>query len=135
MNPEISLGTVAVAKRATAICFLGEIGICYKVHDLEGNAAYGFIFETGRSGIFSQDDVNLVLRLSGRVCDAVVDYKFTDVRQLSTDFRAGRFKTAFPRSQTDLTDEQVREAEKAEMRRSLPPPHIDSLKMPSTQKH
>ncbi len=97
MNPEISVGSIVVAKRQTAVCFLGELGVCYETYQLEGRPGYSFIFETGRHDGFSPDDVALVLNLTGRVCEAVASYRFTNVGQLAQDFRAGRFAAAFPK--------------------------------------
>lgn len=96
MNPEITLGSIAVAKRSTGVCDAGELGVCYEVYELEGRSGYSFIFESGRYDGFSPDDVTLILDITGRVCQAVAGYRFTNVGQLAVDFRAGRFAAAFP---------------------------------------
>jgi hypothetical protein len=38
----------------------------------------------------------LFLDLTGRVCEAVADYQFQNVRKLTYDYQAGRFDVAFP---------------------------------------
>ncbi len=98
MFPEITVGSIAVATKATGVCFLGEIGVCYEVYELEGRPGYSFIFETGRHDGFSPDDVALFLDVTGRVCEAVAGYAFENVGKLARDFDAGRFAAAFPRA-------------------------------------
>lgn len=96
MSPEISVGSIVVAKCETAVCFRGELGVCYQTYELEGRPGYSVIFETGRYRGFSPEDVESTLILTGRVCESVRGYEFTSVSQLAADFRARRFAAAFP---------------------------------------
>ncbi len=125
--PEITVGSIAVAKRETAVCFLGELGVCYEIYELEGRPGYSFIFETGRHDGFSPDDVALVLNFTGRVCEAVAGYQFTNVGQLAADFRAGRFAAAFPQLPGD--DKETRAAAQR-LKRML-----GDWESPSSEKH
>jgi len=96
MSPEISVGSIAVAKRSCSVCDAGEIGVCYELYELENRPGYSFIFESGRYDGFSPDDVALILDVTGRVCQAVAGYAFENVGKLAKDFSAGRFAAAFP---------------------------------------
>jgi len=98
MNPQISVGSVVVAKRDSGVCSAGEIGVCYELYELENRPGYSFIFESGRYDGFSPDDVALVLDVTGRVCQAVAGYAFENVGKLARDFSAGRFVAAFPQA-------------------------------------
>ena len=95
-SPPIQVGSLAVAKRASGVCDAGEVGVCYEVYQLAGRTGYSFIFESGRYDGFSPGDIQMFLDLTGRVCEAVADYRFRNVTQLMRDFRAGRFAAAFP---------------------------------------
>jgi hypothetical protein len=96
MDSRISVGSIAVAKVGTNVCFASEMGACYQTLEHESASVYGFIFETGRFAQFSLEDVELVLNLTGRVSEAVSDYQFRDISKLKADFRSGRFADAFP---------------------------------------
>ena len=95
MKP-VQVGTLATAIRGTAICAAGERAVCYEVYQLGGRPGYGFIFERGRYDGFSEEDVEMILEISDTVCPEIADYQFTNVMQLSSDFRQGRFAAAFP---------------------------------------
>ena len=94
--PNISVGSIVVAKHGSGVCSVGEIGVCYEVYTLENRPGYSFIFESGRCDGFSPDDVALFLDVTGRVCQSVAGYAFQNVGKLAEDFRAGRFAAAFP---------------------------------------
>jgi hypothetical protein len=96
MTLNIPIGAIAVAKITTPACFAGEVGVCYGASNVEGQAAYGFIFETGRFKVFTADEVTAALILNGRASEAIANYKYSNDAQLKADFRAGRFATAFP---------------------------------------
>jgi hypothetical protein len=96
MNPEISVGSIVVAKRGSGVCSAGEMGVCYVVYELENRPGYSFIFESGRYDGFSPQDVALILDVTGHVCQAVAGYAFENVGKLAQDFCAGRFAAAFP---------------------------------------
>jgi hypothetical protein len=94
--PEIRVGTLVIARRASGVCAAGERGVCYEVYQLDGRPGYGILFQHGGYDGFSPDDVALFLDITGRVCPAVADYRFTNVTRLHRDYREGRFVAAFP---------------------------------------
>lgn len=100
MKPDIVLGSIVIAKRDTPVSGKGEVGVCYRIGTLARQPRYRFIFERGRYGGFSPDDVALFLEVTGRTCEAVANYAFRNARQLEQDFRAGRFAVAFFRTAT-----------------------------------
>jgi len=95
MTDHISIGSVAVAKIKTAACFVGELGVCFGSSIFEGQPVYGFIFETGRFMVFNTDEAAQALKMTGRRCEAIADYKYAGDAPLKMDFRAGRFAGAF----------------------------------------
>jgi hypothetical protein len=95
-TPAIQVGTVAIAKRASGICHVGERCVCYEVYTLGGRPGYAFIFEKGAYDGFSPEDVDLFLRVTGTVCSTIAGYPFTNVGRLRRDFEQGRFAEAFP---------------------------------------
>jgi hypothetical protein len=94
-NPEITVGSLAVAKLGSGVCRAGEVGVCYEVYQLGKRPGYSFIFERGGYDGFSPEDVNTFLDVSGRVSRHAGDYEFTNVGKLDADYRAGRFASAF----------------------------------------
>ena len=99
-HPSIQVGTLVIAKRASGVCAGGERGVCYERYQLDGRPGYGILFQRGSYDRFSPDDVKLFLEVTGQVCHAVSDYRFTNVTQLAHDFREGRFAEAFPPMKT-----------------------------------
>jgi hypothetical protein len=95
-HPPIHVGTLFVAKRASGVCAAGERGVCYELYQLDGRPGYGILFQRGGYDGFGPDDVAMILDVTGRVCPAVADYRFTNVTRLAQDFRDGRFADAFP---------------------------------------
>jgi hypothetical protein len=95
-HPPIQVGTLVIAKRASGVCAAGERGVCYELYQLGGRPGYGILFQRGGYDGFSPDDVARFLDVTGRVCPAVADYRFTNVTRLAQDFRDGRFADAFP---------------------------------------
>jgi len=93
--PEISVGSVAIAKRSSGVCDPGDLGVCYEVYELDGRPGYSFIFERGRYDGFSPEDVELFLFICFTE-PSIAGYEFTNVLQLVRDFCAGRFAAAFP---------------------------------------
>jgi hypothetical protein len=92
---QIRVGSMAVARRQTAVCDVGERGVCYEVYGLGDRPGYSFIFASGRYDGFSPDEVDTMLELTGRVAGDVESYRFANVMQLDRDYRAGRFASAF----------------------------------------
>jgi hypothetical protein len=99
-HPPIQVGTLVLAKRASAVCAAGERGVCYEVYKLGGRPGYSIIFQAGGYDGFSPDDVEIFLDVTGRVCPAVADYRFSNVNRLASDFEEGPFAAAFPPMKT-----------------------------------
>ena len=94
-KPNLQVGSIVIAKRETAVCNVGERGVCYEVYELGGRPGWSFIFEQGSYDGFSPDDVDLILEVTGEVCQEVVGYQFKNVGRLCEDFQQGRFASAF----------------------------------------
>jgi hypothetical protein len=94
-HPEITVGSLTVAKRSSGVCDLGEVGVCYEVYRLGDRPGYSFIFERGGYDGFSPDDVKMFLDMTGLVASEMTSYRFRNVGQLDADYRAGRFDGAF----------------------------------------
>ena len=92
---DITVGSLVVVKRSTAICDEGEVGVCYELYTLGDRPGYGFIFERGGYDGFSPRDVETFLELTGVVLPSIASYEFENVGRLKRDFRQGRFKEAF----------------------------------------
>ena len=96
MIPKIQVGTIAIARRASGVCDLGETGVCYEVYELAGRPGYSFIFERGRHDGFSPEDVEMFLHVTNMIAPGVVGYEFRNVTRLILDSEEGRFADAFP---------------------------------------
>ena len=94
-TPNIQMCSLAIAKRVSGVRDPGEVGVCYEVYQLSGRTGYRFPFESGRCDGLSPGDIEMFLDVTGRVCQAVVDDQFQNVRKWTCDYRAGRF-AAFP---------------------------------------
>ena len=93
----IRVGSIALARRKTGVCDIGEIGVCYEVYTLNNRPGYSFIFQSGRYDGFSPDDVDLFLMMTDEVCSTIADYQHHSAMRLSRDFEQGRFDKAFSR--------------------------------------
>ena len=87
-------GTIAYAKRASALWKSGERGVCYEVYQIGERPGYSFIFENGGYDGFSEDDLTSWLELTEEVAPSVVGFKFRNVMHLSGAYEAGRFAVA-----------------------------------------
>lgn len=114
----IGLGSIAVATRTTAICQMGEIGVCYEVYTLDNRPGYSFIFEHGGYDGFSPNDVATMLIVTGHTSEPVANYHFRNAGQLIRDYEAGRFAAAFLLPQDPMMTGQ---AEACPSRRQRPP--------------
>ena len=94
--PNIQVGTIAIATRASGVCDVGETGVCYEVYELARRPGYSFIFESGRHDGFSPEDVEMFLHVTHKVAPGVASYEFRNVTRLMRDFQEGRFADAFP---------------------------------------
>jgi len=100
----LQVGSFVIAKRETAICAVGERGVCYEVYELAGRPGWSFIFEHGGYDGFSPGDVDLILEVTGEVCQEVANYQFKNVGRLCQDFHHGRFAVAFQVEPEDSPD-------------------------------
>jgi hypothetical protein len=98
-----SVGAIAIARTQTGVCDVGERGVCYEIYQRtwrdaldERTHGFSFLFERGRYDGFTPDETRELLTLTGEICAAVMDYRFTNVGRLEADFQAGRFLAAFP---------------------------------------
>ena len=96
----MQVGQIVKAKRSTAVCDRSEYGVCYEIYSREGfhdggPEGYSIIFQSGRYDGFSPDEVAPMLTVLHVVDVVCGTYKFKNVMQLSADFRAGRFDTAW----------------------------------------
>jgi len=83
--PQLQVGSLVIAKRASGVCDLAEHGVCYEVYELAGRPGWSVIFTSGRYDGFSPEDVDTFLEVTGAVCQEVADYVFTNVGQLCRD--------------------------------------------------
>jgi len=95
-HPSLQVGSLVIAKRASAVCAVGERGVCYELYELGGRPGYSIIFERGRYDGFSPEEITTFLHATDQVCPAIADYQFANVTKLSRDFEQGRFAEAFP---------------------------------------
>ena len=72
---------------------IGTVGVCYDVYQIGERPGFAFIFENGRYDGFSWDEVDMFFEELG--CWDKLLYTFTNVMQLSEDFKNGRFDEAF----------------------------------------
>jgi len=95
----LQVGSIVIARMATAVCEIGERGVVYEIYGRayfggEGSGA-GVIFERGHYDGFSPDEQLQMLEPTGEICAAVAGYAFRNVIQLSHDFNRGVFAPAF----------------------------------------
>jgi hypothetical protein len=100
----IQVGSIALARRKTGVCDIGEIGVCYEVYTLDNRPGYSFIFQSGRYDGSSPDDVHLFLIVTDEVCSTIADYQYHDGMRLRRDFEQGRFDEAFSRGEHEDPD-------------------------------
>lgn len=90
----IEVGTLAVARRDTAVCRAGEVGVCYDVYELAGRPGYGFLFQRGGYDGFSPGDVAAFLDVQPVRDARTSGYAFVDVERLRRDYERGLFRSA-----------------------------------------
>jgi hypothetical protein len=95
MNTPIQVGTMAMAKRTSDVCDVGERGVCDEVYELGDCSGYSFIFETGRHDGLSASAIDMFLQVTDDICPSVVGYQCTSAVRLMRDDDAGRFALAF----------------------------------------
>ena len=92
---DITVGSLVVVKRNTAICDEGEVGVCYELYGTSEQPGYGFIFERGGYDGFSAEEVDTFLDATGVMLPSIAAYEFENVGRLKRDYRQGRFREAF----------------------------------------
>ena len=93
--PCLRVGSLVVAKKATGVCDLGDVGVVYEEHRLHDVVGWEIIFEGGRHDGFNACEVDWFLTVSGEVCEQLQGYVFENVRRLVEDFNRGMFAPAF----------------------------------------
>ena len=93
--PDLKVGSLVTAKKATGVCDRGEPGVVYERYELDGRPGWSVIFKTGRHDGFSPCEVDFFLDITGEVCEELSDYVFTNVLRLSSDYTSGHFAPAF----------------------------------------
>ena len=92
--PQLRVGSLVVAKKASGVCDLGERGVVYEVYELGKRPGWSVIFQSGRHDGFSPCDVDFFLDVTGEVCEELSDYTFENVLRLVDDFGRGTFAPA-----------------------------------------
>ena len=92
--PELRVGGLVVAKKASGVCDRGERGVVYEVYELGERPGWSVIFQSGRHDGFSACDVDFFLDVTGEVCEELTGYTFENVLRLADDFVRGDFAPA-----------------------------------------
>jgi len=75
---------------------IGDKGVCYETYTLGGRSGYSFIFPNGRYDGFSEKEIDMFFDDDfSDFSDEISSYQFTNVIQLSKDFRNGKFNSVF----------------------------------------
>ena len=93
-HPPISVGTLAVATRDTAVCRAGEVGVCYDVYEIGDRPGYSFLFQDGGYDGFSPGDVARFLEVQPARDETASAYTFRNVECLRRDYERGHFQSA-----------------------------------------
>jgi hypothetical protein len=91
MTPDIQVGTLAIAKKDSAICSVGGMRVCYDLYIIGDPPGYSFIFERGGYDGFSPEDIALFLEVTDVVFPSIANYTFENVTRLERDYHDGRF--------------------------------------------
>ena len=92
--PELRVGSLVVAKKASGVCDRGERGVVYEAYELGERPGWSVIFLSGRYDGFSPCDVDFFLDVTGDVCEELSGYTFENVLRLTDDFGRGDFAPA-----------------------------------------
>lgn len=95
------VGQKVVAKRASAVCEVGEVGVVYERYERrwasrgerQGDGV-SVLFAKGCYDGFSPDEAVVFFEAREEVCADIVDYQFQSVYQLMCDYRSGMFDAA-----------------------------------------
>ena len=93
--PQLRVGSLVVAKKASGVCDRGERGAVYETYELGKRPGWSVIFQSGRHDGFSPCDVDFFLDVTGEVSEELTGYTFENVTRLAADFGRGRFAPAF----------------------------------------
>lgn len=93
-SPELRVGSLVVAKKASGVCDPGERGVVYEQYELGNRPGWSVIFQSGRHDGFSPCDVDFFLDVTGEVCEELTGYTFQNVLRLVDDFDRGDFAPA-----------------------------------------
>ena len=92
--PELRVGSLVVAKKASGVCDPGERGVVYEAYELGKRPGWSVIFQSGRHDGFSPCDMDFFLDITGEVCEELSGYTFENVLRLVDDFGRGDFAPA-----------------------------------------
>ena len=73
--PQLRIGSLVVAKKASEVCDPGERGVVYEAYELGKQPRWSVIFQGGRHDGFSPCDVDSFLDVSGEVCEELNGYR------------------------------------------------------------
>ena len=93
-SPELRVGSLVAAKKASGVCDPGERGVVYEAYELGKRPGWSVIFQSGRHDGFSPCDVDFFLDITGEVCEELSGYTFENVLRLVDDFGRGDFAPA-----------------------------------------
>lgn len=92
--PELRVGSLVVAKKASGVRERGERGVVYEAYELGKRPGWSVIFQSGLHDGFGPCDVGCFLDVTAEVCEELSSYKFENVLRLVDDFGRGAFAPA-----------------------------------------
>ena len=92
--PQLRIGSLVLAKKASGVCDRGERGVVYETYELGRRPGWSVIFQSGRHDGFSPCDVDFFLDVTGEVSEELTGYTFENVIRLAADFGRGHFAPA-----------------------------------------
>ena len=92
--PELRVGSLVVAKKASGVCDRGERGVVYEAYELGKHPGWSVIFQSGRHDGFSPCDVDFFLDVTGEASKELTGSAFKNVTRLAADFGRGHFAPA-----------------------------------------
>ena len=103
--PQLRVGSLVVAKKASGVCDPGERGVIYEAYELGKRPGWSVIYQNGRHDGFSPCDVDFFLDVSGDVCEELSGYTFENVPPPVDHFSRGDFAPALgPQGRRSILD-------------------------------
>lgn len=92
-HQRLCVGSRVIARRQTAVCDVGELGLVYEVYERgHGSIGYSILFASGRHDGFSPDEMARMILTTDELEPSMTSYYFTNVIQLLRDYDRGRFR-------------------------------------------